>query len=57
MGNMLDTSGVDRGFEPWLAQTKDYKISICSFSIKHTSLGSYNRDGLTQNQVNGYKWS
>ena len=35
---MLASSAVDRGFEPWLGQTKDYEISICCFSAKHTAL-------------------
>ena len=26
---VLDSSVVDRGFEPWLGQTNDYKICIC----------------------------
>ena len=34
----LQSSAVDRGFEPWLGQTKDYKIGICCFSAKHVAL-------------------
>jgi hypothetical protein len=30
------SSAVDRGFEPWSGQTKDYKIGICCFSAKPT---------------------
>jgi hypothetical protein len=26
---VLASSVVDRGFEPWSGQTKDYKIGIC----------------------------
>jgi hypothetical protein len=26
MDSMLASSAVDRGFEPWLGQTKEYKI-------------------------------
>jgi hypothetical protein len=29
---------VDRGFEPWLGQTKDNEIGICCFSAKHAAL-------------------
>jgi hypothetical protein len=35
MVSVLALSVVDRGFEPWLGQTKDYKIGICCFSAKH----------------------
>jgi hypothetical protein len=29
----------DREFEPWSDQTIEYKIGICCFSAKYTSLG------------------
>ena len=29
MISMHASSAVDRGFEPWSGQTKDYKIGIC----------------------------
>jgi hypothetical protein len=32
--SVLASSAVDRGFEPWSGQTKDYKIVICYFSAK-----------------------
>ena len=32
------SSAIDRGFEPWLGQTKDYKFGICCFSAKHIAL-------------------
>ena len=35
MVSMLASSAVDRGFEPRLGKTKDYKIGICCFSAKH----------------------
>jgi hypothetical protein len=38
MVSMLSSSAVDRGFEPWSGQTKDYEIGICWFSPKHTAL-------------------
>ena len=31
-------SAVDRGVEPRLGQTKDYKIGICCFSVKQAAL-------------------
>ena len=37
MVSVLASSGVNRGFEPWLGQTKDYNIGICCFSAKHAS--------------------
>jgi hypothetical protein len=38
MVSLLAISAVDRGFESRLGQTKDYKIGICCFSAKHTTL-------------------
>jgi hypothetical protein len=32
-------------------QTKDYKISICCFSAKHTALTSKTKDWLDRNQI------
>jgi hypothetical protein len=29
---------VDSGFEPWLVQTKEYKMSICCFSANETPI-------------------
>ena len=34
MAIMLVSSAGERGFEPRLGQTKDYKICICCFSAK-----------------------
>jgi hypothetical protein len=31
---VLDSSGVNRGFEPWLGQIKDYRIGICFVSAE-----------------------
>jgi hypothetical protein len=33
MVSMLTSSAVDRGFEPWSGQTKDYEIAIFHTSI------------------------
>ena len=37
MVSVLASSAVDRGFEPQLGQTKDYKIGICCFSANYIS--------------------
>jgi hypothetical protein len=34
MVSVLTSSAIDRGFEPRSGHTKDYKISICCFSVK-----------------------
>jgi hypothetical protein len=38
MVSVLTLSAIDRGFEPRSGQTKDYKIGICCFYAKHTTL-------------------
>ena len=53
MASVLDSSAVDRGFEPQSGQTKDYKeIGICYFSAKHATLRRMSKDWLAQNQNN-----
>ena len=52
MVSMLASSAVDRGFEPWSGQTKDYEIGICCFSTKHAALRRKNKDWLARNQNN-----
>ena len=37
---VLTWSAVDSGFEHMSGQIKDYKISICFFTNKHTALRS-----------------
>ena len=49
---MLASIVVDRGFEPWSGQTKNYKIGICCFSTKHSALRSKNKDLLAWNHEN-----
>jgi len=44
MVNVLTSSVVDCGFEPWSGQTKDYKIGICYFSAEHAALSSESKD-------------
>jgi hypothetical protein len=52
MDSVLASNVVDRGFEPWSGQIKDYKIGICCFSSKHASLKRKIKDGLAWNQDN-----
>jgi len=52
MVNMLASSVVDHGFEHPSGQSKDYKIGICCFSVKHAALRRKNQEWLTQNQDN-----
>ena len=46
MVSVLDSSAVDRGFEPRSGQTKDFKIGICCFSAKHAALRRKSKDQL-----------
>jgi hypothetical protein len=34
MVSILTSSAIDRGFEPWSGQTKDFNIGIVCFSAK-----------------------
>ena len=54
--SMLASSVVDRGFEPWSGQTKDYKIGICCFSARHAALRSKSKDWLAWNKNNVSDW-
>ena len=55
MVSVLDSSAVDRGFEPRSGQTKDYNIGICCFSAKHASFRRKN--WLAGNRDNESEWS
>ena len=57
MVSVLTSSVVDRGFESWLGQTKDYEIVICCFSAKHASLRNKSKHWLARNQNNVSEWS
>ena len=57
MVNMLASSAVDCVFEPWLGQTKDYKIGICCFSAKHAALRRKSKDWFAWNQNKVSEWS
>ena len=56
MVSLLATSVVDRGFKPWLGQTKDWKIGICCFSTKHATLKRKSKDWMARNQDNVSEW-
>ena len=53
MVSVLASSAVDRGFEPRLSQTKDYKICICRFPAKHAA---WEKDYVARNQDNVFEW-
>ena len=57
MVSVLVSSAVDRGFEPRSDQTKYYKIGICCFSAKHTTLRRKSKDWSSRNQNNVSEWS
>jgi hypothetical protein len=50
MVSVFSSSAVDRGFESRSGQAKDYKISICCFSAKHTALRRKKKYWLARNQ-------
>jgi hypothetical protein len=52
MVSVLTSRTVDRGFEPWLGQTKDYKIGIYCFSARHAALRRKGKDWLARNHDN-----
>jgi len=55
-GGALDSSAVDRGFEPQSGKTKDYTIGIGYFSAKHAALRRKSKDWLVRNQDNVSEW-
>ena len=57
MGSVLASSAVDRGFDPRLGQTKDYKSGICCFSAEHAALRKKSKNWLARNQNNVSEWS
>jgi hypothetical protein len=56
MVSLLASSAVDRGFEPRSGQTKDYKITICCFSVKHAALRRKSKDWLARNRNKVSEW-
>ena len=59
MVSVLASSAVDREFDLWLGQTKDYLWGICYFSAKHAALRRNSKDWAAQNQNNVHtsEWS
>ena len=57
MVSVLGSGAVDHGFEPRSGQTKDFKMDICCFSVKHASLRRKSKDWLARNQDNVSLWS
>ena len=56
MVSVLDSSAVDREFEPHSGQITDYKIDMCCFSAKHALLKRKNKDWFARNQDNVSEW-
>ena len=52
MVSLLASSVVDGVFEPRVGQTKDYKIGMCCFFVKHATLKRKSTDWLVRNQDN-----
>ena len=48
---------LDHGFEPRSGQTKDYKIGMCCFFAKHTTLRRKSKYRLARNENNVPGWS
>ena len=57
MVSALASSAIDRRFEPWSGQTKDYKIGIFCFSVKHAALRRKSKDWSARNHNNVSEWS
>jgi hypothetical protein len=53
---IIASRAVDCELESRSCQTKDYKISSCCFSDKHTTLRRNRTDGLARNQNNVSEW-
>ena len=57
MISVLYLSVVDREFECWSCQIKDYEMGSCCFSTKNAVLRSKSTDWFAQNQDNVSEWS
>jgi hypothetical protein len=57
MVSVLAWRVIDRWYEDWSGQTKDYKNGISCLIAKYASLKSKDNDWLTQNQDNVSQWS
>jgi hypothetical protein len=49
MASIIASSDLNSGFEPWLSQTKYYKIGIICLFAKHAALRSKSKDMLLWN--------
>ena len=56
MVSVLASSMVNHRFNPRLGQTKEYKIGMCCFSVKHAALRRKSKDWLVWNQDNLSEW-
>jgi hypothetical protein len=56
MCSLLASNAVDSEFEPQSGQTKDYRIGICCFSVKHESLKGKSKNWLARIQHNVFEW-
>ena len=56
MVSVLASSGVDSGSEPLSGHTKDYKIGICCFSLKHAAKRRKSKDWMARDQDNVSEW-
>ena len=56
MVSVFALSVVDRGFEPWSGQIKDYDIGVCCFSTKHASFKRKSKDWLARNRDSMFEW-
>ena len=56
MVSVLASNAVDRGFETWSGQEKDYTIGICYFPAKHAALIRKSKDWSVRNQDNVSEW-
>jgi len=54
---LLIFSEVNHGSKPQSGQTKDIKIGICCFSVKHAALRRKSKDWLARSQNNVSEWS
>ena len=52
MVSVIASNAVDRGFEARSGQTKDYRIGIGCFSVKHSALRRKSNDWLARNHDN-----
>ena len=56
MVSVLASYSIDRRFESRSGQTKNYKIGICCFAVKHAALRRTNKHLIARNQDNVSEW-